>query len=141
GRAIKKREAMKTSDTPARTRKTRPSIFMALGYYKREPVAALGSFCAILRNMDLKNIPASPGVYLMRDDIGRILYVGKAQNLSQRVGSYFADNGPASSKTGVLVSSVHHIDYIPAASEREALLVERSLIRQLQPHYNTVWRD
>src|SRR4051812_49868603 len=91
--------------------------------------------------MDLKNIPHSPGVYLMRDDIGRILYVGKAEDLAKRVRSYFSGNDPASSKIPVLVSSIHHIDYIPTASEREALLVERSLIRQLQPHFNTMWRD
>ena len=79
--------------------------------------------------MDLKGLPHSPGVYLMRDETARILYVGKALDLAKRVGSYFAGPGTAFSKTNVLVSSIHHIDYIPTASEREALLVERSLIR------------
>jgi excinuclease ABC subunit C len=91
--------------------------------------------------MDLKSIPHSPGVYLMRDEAARILYVGKARDLSKRVSSYFSGRETMSSKIPVLVSSIHHIDYIPTASEREALLVERSLIRQLQPHFNTMWRD
>jgi excinuclease ABC subunit C len=91
--------------------------------------------------MDLKTLPHSPGVYLMRDEAARILYVGKARDLSKRVSSYFAGREALSSKIPVLVSSIHHIDYIPTASEREALLVERSLIRQIQPHFNTMWRD
>jgi excinuclease ABC subunit C len=91
--------------------------------------------------MDLKNLPHAPGVYLMRDDIGRILYVGKALNLAKRVGSYFSGKELISAKISALVPAIHHVDYIPTASEREALIVERSLIRQLKPHFNTVWRD
>ena len=91
--------------------------------------------------MDLKSLPSSPGVYLMRDNASRILYVGKALNLSKRVGSYFSGKELISAKISALVPSIHHVDYIPTASEREALLVERSLIKQLQPHFNTMWRD
>jgi excinuclease ABC subunit C len=91
--------------------------------------------------MDLSSIPHSPGVYLMRDNTGRILYVGKARDLAKRVGSYFSGKADTSLKTSILVGGIHHIDYIPTASEREALVVERSLIRQLQPHFNVMWRD
>ncbi len=91
--------------------------------------------------MDLSSIPHTPGVYLMRDNTGRILYVGKARDLAKRVGSYFSGKADPSLKTSILVGGIHHIDYIPAASEREALVVERSLIRQLQPHFNVMWKD
>src|SRR5258706_9577900 len=91
--------------------------------------------------MNLSALPHSPGVYLMRDEAARILYVGKARDINKRVRSYFAGREIISSKTNILVSSIHHIDYIPTASERDALLVERNLIHQLKPHFNTMWRD
>src|SRR5689334_7610366 len=91
--------------------------------------------------MDLRSIPHSPGVYLMRDQTGHILYVGKARDLAKRVASYFFDRADHSPKISALVSSIHHVDYIPAASEREALIIEQGLIRRLQPHLNTMWRD
>jgi excinuclease ABC subunit C len=91
--------------------------------------------------MDLKSLPHSPGVYLMRDDAGRIIYIGKARDIAKRVASYFLGKDRISVKTDVLVSSIRHVDYIPTASERDALLVEQGLIKQLQPHYNIVWKD
>src|SRR4051812_39836612 len=91
--------------------------------------------------MNLKNLPHSPGVYLMRDNTGQILYVGKAIDLCKRVGSYFSGKDLISAKISALVPSIHHVDYIPTASERDALLVERSLIRQIKPYFNTMWRD
>ncbi|MFA5974806.1 MAG: excinuclease ABC subunit UvrC [Elusimicrobiota bacterium] len=91
--------------------------------------------------MDLHSIPHSPGVYLMRDQTGRILYVGKALDLAKRVSSYFTRNADHPPKISALVASIHHIDYIPTASEREALVMEQGLIRRLQPHFNTMWRD
>lgn len=91
--------------------------------------------------MDLSALPHSPGVYLMRDQNGHILYVGKAGDLAKRVASYFVDRADHSAKIQALVSTIHLVDYIPTASEREALIVERGLIRRLQPYFNTVWRD
>jgi len=91
--------------------------------------------------VDRSSIPHSPGVYLMRDNTGKIIYVGKARDLAKRVASYFQDRTALPAKTAILVSSIHHIDYIPAASEREALIVEQNLIRRLQPHYNSMWKD
>jgi excinuclease ABC subunit C len=91
--------------------------------------------------MDLSSIPHSPGVYLMRDQSGHILYIGKARDLAKRVASYFMDRADHAAKIGALVSSIHHIDYLPAASEREALIIEQGLIRRLQPYFNTMWKD
>ena len=91
--------------------------------------------------MDLSAIPRSPGVYLMRDRGGAILYVGKARDLSKRVASYFAAGRDHSAKIAALVASIHHVDYLPTESEREALILEQGLIRRLQPHFNTMWKD
>jgi excinuclease ABC subunit C len=77
----------------------------------------------------------------MKDRTGQILYIGKARDLSKRVSSYFMDKAAHGAKISALVSSIHHIDYIPAASEREALIIEQGLIRRVQPHFNTMWRD
>ncbi len=77
----------------------------------------------------------------MRDRSGTILYVGKARDLSKRVSSYFLDRSDHSAKISALVSSINHVDYLPAASEREALIIERRLINRLQPHFNTMWKD
>ena len=77
----------------------------------------------------------------MRDKTGHILYVGKARDLAKRVASYFGKGSGHTTKTAALVASINHVDYLPAESEREALIMERSLIRQMQPHFNTMWRD
>ncbi len=90
---------------------------------------------------DRSSIPHAPGVYLMRDSAARVIYVGKAKNLAKRVASYFLDRPHIPAKTAIMSSSIRHIDYIPAESEREALLVERSLIHKLQPPFNVMWKD
>jgi excinuclease ABC subunit C len=91
--------------------------------------------------MDLTALPHSPGVYLMRDRSGIILYVGKARDLAKRVGSYFTHRSDHTAKIAALVASIHHIDYLPTESEREALILEQGLIRRLQPHFNAMWKD
>src|SRR5262249_2083126 len=110
---------------------------------KYESAADIGSTYNSIYNgeMDLSSIPHSPGVYLMRDRSGNILYVGKAQDLAKRVGSYFMDRADHSVKIAALVASIHHVDYLPTESEREALVLEQGLIRRLQPNFNTMWRD
>jgi excinuclease ABC subunit C len=88
-----------------------------------------------------KNYPDSPGVYLMKDASGRIIYVGKAISLRKRLSSYFrasADHGP---KTRALVAKIRHIDFLLVSTEKEALLLEESLIKQHRPRYNVVLRD
>ena len=77
----------------------------------------------------------------MRDNTGGILYVGKAIDLFKRVSSYFVNRSQHTAKTSILVASIRHIDYIPADSEREALIIEQQLINKLQPPFNVMWRD
>ncbi len=92
--------------------------------------------------MDLSHLPASPGVYLMRDVSGAVLYVGKAKDLRARVGQYFQKT-PSDRRWKIpnLVALIRRIDYISSASEREALLTERQLIYKLQPFFNEMWKD
>ena len=92
--------------------------------------------------MDLTHLPGGPGVYLMRDATGAVLYVGKAKDLRHRVAQYFRKN-PSDTRGKIpnLVALIRSIDYIASASEREALLTERQLIHNLQPFFNEMWKD
>ena len=92
--------------------------------------------------MDLSHLPDAPGVYLMRDVSGAVLYVGKAKSLRKRVAQYFGER-PADKRGKVpsLTALIRRIDYIASASEREALLTERQLIHKLQPFFNAMWKD
>ena len=85
--------------------------------------------------------PDTPGVYLMKDASGRILYVGKAISLRKRLSSYFRASADLSPKTLALVAKIHHIDILLVTSEKEALLLEESLIKKHRPRYNIVLRD
>lgn len=87
----------------------------------------------------LKKMPVTPGIYLMRDASGKIIYIGKAINLKRRVISYFRSD--AKDKAAIIAGAVRHLDYILLASEREALILERDLINKYQPYYNAMWRD
>jgi excinuclease ABC subunit C len=96
----------------------------------------------MLKSGDLNYLPARPGVYLMRDSAANILYIGKAKDLRRRVGQYFMKGaGSRDAKIPNLTALIRQIDYIAAASEREALVVERELIRQYQPFFNVLWKD
>jgi excinuclease ABC subunit C len=86
-------------------------------------------------------LPNSPGVYLMRDNTGAIIYIGKAKNLKKRVASYFLGSKNSIERLAALVSSIQHIDYVPTASERDALVLERRLINQYKPTFNVMWKD
>ncbi len=92
--------------------------------------------------MDLSHLPGGPGVYLMRDAAGTVLYVGKAKDLRARVGQYFGKS-PTDTRRKIpnLVALIRRIDYVASASEREALLTERQLIHKLQPFFNEMWKD
>jgi len=91
---------------------------------------------------DPNNYPLSPGVYLMKNDRGRIIYVGKAKSLRKRLSSYFgAALTRATPKTRVLVSKIRAIETLTTATEKEALLLEASLIKKHRPRYNIVLRD
>jgi len=95
----------------------------------------------------LPNLPHAPGVYLMRDKAGAIIYIGKARDLKKRVDSYFSKSTSSSAtstlhpRIQVLVSQIRHVDYVSSASEREALVLERRLIHKFKPIYNVMWRD
>lgn len=84
-------------------------------------------------------LPLLPGVYLMLDDSGEVIYVGKAKKLKNRVTSYF--RGEHNLKTAAMVSRVEDFNVIVAASEFEALVLENSLIKRHQPHYNILLKD
>ncbi|MDH3724644.1 MAG: GIY-YIG nuclease family protein, partial [Thermoleophilia bacterium] len=84
-----------------------------------------------------EDLPAAPGVYLMKDAQGRVLYVGKAANLKRRVRSYFGPGGQHSRRIGRALAELEHVDYEPLGSEFEALLREGELIRALSPPCNS----
>ncbi len=86
-------------------------------------------------------VPAAPGVYLMKDAGGRIIYVGKAVNLQSRLRSYFGPSPSGNSKVRAMVSHVRDFELIICTSEMEALILENNLIKQHAPHYNILLRD
>jgi excinuclease ABC subunit C len=89
----------------------------------------------------VRTFPQSPGVYLMKDAAGVVIYVGKAKNLRARAGSYFLKAAAEDRRTTDLVRDVHDIDFLPADSEVDALLVEARLIKDVQPKYNQSLKD
>ncbi len=88
----------------------------------------------------LSTLPSRPGVYLMRDQPGRIIYVGKAKSLANRVRSYFRGT-PANPKVAAMVARIASFDYIVTDSEIEALLLECNLIKEHRPRYNVDLKD
>ena len=89
----------------------------------------------------VREFPHSPGVYIMKDAAGRVIYVGKAKNLRARAGSYFLKAAAVDRRTAELVRDICDIDFIPAESEVDALLVEARLIKDVQPKYNQLLKD
>ncbi len=87
----------------------------------------------------LKLLTTEPGCYLMKDDTGKIIYVGKAKNLKRRVSSYF--NREHTGKTKALVSNIKDFEYIVTESEVESLLLEINLIKKYSPKYNILLKD
>ena len=86
-------------------------------------------------------LTASPGVYIMKNREGGIIYIGKAKNLKKRVTSYFRENPDHLPKVAAMVSNVYDYDFIVTDSEYEALLLECSLIKQHKPRYNILLKD
>ncbi len=87
------------------------------------------------------SIPATPGVYLYKDAGGRIIYVGKARNLRRRVLSYFRPADQLTAKTSAMIGRAAGIEFLTTTTEKEALLLEASLIKKHRPHYNICLRD
>jgi len=87
------------------------------------------------------SLPYAPGVYIMRDKSDKVIYVGKAKKLKNRVSQYFQDTASHTPKTRMMVSKIHHFDVIVAATEFEALILECSLIKRYMPKYNILLKD
>ena len=87
------------------------------------------------------SLPAEAGVYLFKDVLGTVLYVGKAQSLRHRVKSYFLESRSVDAKTASLVREIADLDYIVVDNEKEALALENSLIKQHKPKFNVLLRD
>lgn len=86
-------------------------------------------------------LPQLPGVYLMHDRVGTVIYVGKAKSLKNRVSQYFADLAAHTVKTRRMVSHIDHFETIFANSELDALLLENTLIKKYKPKYNILLKD
>lgn len=89
----------------------------------------------------IQNLPSCPGVYLMKDQAGNVLYVGKAKNLRQRVKSYFSSSADARYSLRFLLPKIHQIETIITDTEKEALLLENNLIKKYRPRYNIIFKD
>jgi excinuclease ABC subunit C len=87
------------------------------------------------------DLPLAPGVYLMMDKTGKVIYVGKAKKLKNRVSQYFQETASHTEKTRAMVAQVDHFDTIFVSSEFEALILENSLIKRHMPHYNILLKD
>ncbi len=91
--------------------------------------------------VEYKNIPENPGVYLMKNEKGKIIYVGKAKNLKNRVSSYFKNINSHNSKTLELVKNIEDIEFFICKTEVEALILENNLIKKNKPKYNILLKD
>lgn len=105
-----------------------------------EAVTPDGASGSDLRRL-LPTFPTCPGVYLMKNAAGKIIYVGKAKHLRRRLASYFRREDRLPPKVRVMMPKVRKIDFLCTATEKEALLLEASLIKKHRPRYNIVLRD
>lgn len=92
-------------------------------------------------NEKLSKVSSAPGVYLMKDPEGKVIYVGKARNLKRRLASYFNKPAQADLKTSVLVKKIASFETIITGTEQEALLLESNLIKRHRPRYNVILKD
>lgn len=92
-------------------------------------------------NEELKKLPTCPGVYMHKDRLGTVIYVGKAVNLRNRVRQYFRNSSQHSPKVRSMVSNIAEFDYITCGTEMEALILECNLIKKYMPKYNILLKD
>jgi len=113
---------------------------LAEGAKTPEGLFWLGTIETMSYRFSTKRFPPAPGVYLMKDKAGKVLYIGKAKNLQKRLASYSIkkDQWP---RTRVLVERIHKIDTIAVKNELEALLLENELIKKYRPPFNVMMRD
>lgn len=105
---------------------------------ENSPSAAENNFAL---NVRLDLIPEEPGVYMMKDAEGQVIYVGKAINLPKRLASYFTETPRGNAKVLAMISHIRDFDYAICSNELEALILENNLIKQYQPRYNILLRD
>ncbi len=89
----------------------------------------------------LTRVSKEPGVYLMKDAAGKVIYIGKARNLRKRLVSHFKNSGQLNVKAGILASKISDIDTVITRTEKEALILESNLIKRYKPRYNVVLKD
>ena len=89
----------------------------------------------------LARVTHDPGVYLMKDAAGKIIYIGKARNLKKRLSSYFKNSGLLDAKVTILVHKINDVETIITGTEKEALILESNLIKRHKPRYNVVLKD
>src|SRR5438874_12439218 len=89
----------------------------------------------------VKQFPTAPGVYLMKDADGRVIYIGKAKSLRNRAATYFTKAAAEEFRTAELVKHIADIDCVPADSEVDALLMEARLVKDIQPRFNSDLKD
>jgi len=89
----------------------------------------------------IRNLPTNPGVYIYKNDKGKIIYIGKAVNLRNRVRSYFQSGKYFDAKTKALINHIHDLEFIVTNTEAEALILEDTLIKENKPRYNILLRD
>ncbi len=87
------------------------------------------------------SLPRQPGIYKFLNPEGKVIYVGKAKNLKSRISSYFGEKKNQYFKTLTMVKHAHHFEYTIVESEQDALLLENTLIKQIQPRYNVLLKD
>src|SRR3990170_886913 len=89
----------------------------------------------------LKDMPQSPGVYLMKGNKGEVLYIGKAKNIRNRVRSYFQETSDTRHTIKFLASKIHDIEYLVTTNEKEAIILEDTLLKKYKPRYNIRLKD
>ncbi|QEG23277.1 excinuclease ABC subunit UvrC [Mariniblastus fucicola] len=129
-----------TADSVSET----PSVYETADFVPEQTVAgdvtrSLNPFEATAEKV--RTFPQSPGVYLMKDSAGVVIYVGKATNLRSRAGSYFLKAASEESRTADWVRLIADADFIECDSEVDALLVESRLIKDIQPQHNKILKD
>lgn len=125
---------------------SRPDRIRLKRYWYRDPTAGLTNRATahardVLSRKHLEGLPHKPGVYLMKDTDDKVIYVGKAKDLKDRVSSYYSEPLGYTRKMDGLVEAIDRIDHIVTGSELEALLLESKLIKKYRPPYNTQLRN
>lgn len=130
--------AMRLMEEAARQGISSVDRLKSVGFVPRPQVQEeVGRVRSVLDRSLAQNLPKKPGVYIMRDARGEIVYVGKAKNLRTRVNSYYSELIGKTRKMDGLIENVTRIDHEVVGSELEALLLESQFIRRFQPRYNT----